>query len=156
MNNRQKLFILLFFTGSITISCAPPYTMEPPDSFKRFEQINTFQFITADGVMLKGREAPNEPVADLDFWQDALKRHLEANGYVLKSEKLFKTKKNLDGCNLAFLIPYGAEDWMFMVTLFVEDDSVYILEAAGPFDRYTKIEKELVASLETFDPEGKE
>ena len=155
MEIKQKI-IALFLITSVAISCAPPYTMEPPGSFKRFEQINTFQFITADGVMLKGREVENEPVADLDFWQDALKRHLETNGYVLKSEKNFKTKKNLDGCNLAFLIPYGTEDWMFMVTLFVEDDTVYILEAAGPFDRYTKIEEKLVASLETFDPDGKQ
>ena len=77
MGNTKKLIVTVFLLASFAASCAPPYTMEPPKTFKRFKQINTFQFITADGVMLKGREVENYPEADLDFWQDALKRHLD-------------------------------------------------------------------------------
>ncbi len=145
----------LFVAVALT-SCGPPYTMAPPDAFKRFEQINTFQLITADGVMLKGREVEIEDhsEADLDFWQDALKRHMEQNGYVLKSEEHIETEEKLEGHNLSFLIPYGAEDWMFTVTIFVEEDTVYILEGAGPYDRYANIEEDLLASLKTFSPHG--
>lgn len=130
----------------------PPYKMELPDSFKRFEEADEYKLITADGVMVKAREVENYPEASLEFWTDALGQHLESQGYLLESEDCFKTQKGLDGCTLDFMLPHGAEDWVLSATLFVVGDEVIVVEAAGPFERFSKVEEELEQAIKTFDP----
>jgi hypothetical protein len=137
---------LLFF------GCKPPYTMEGPKSFKRFHDTREFKMITADGVMLRAREVDNYPKAALDFWVDAMKLHLVEQGYALKSTNCFKTENNRDACTLDFLLPHGVEDWAFSETIFVVDDTIVLVEVAGPYERYAKVEKELTAALMTFEP----
>ena len=51
-----------------------------------------------------------------------------------------------------FMLPHGAEDWVMSETLFVIEDEVIIVEAAGPYERFAKIEEELKKSIKTFDP----
>jgi hypothetical protein len=50
------------------------------------------------------------------------------------------------------MLPHGAEDWVLSATLFVVEDDVIVVEAAGPFERFTKIEEELKRAIKTFDP----
>jgi hypothetical protein len=136
-------------------ACSAPYTMSPPPSFKRFEEAREFKWITADGVMLKAREVDNYPEAPLAFWTDALTRHMLAQGYAKKGERCFRTREGRDGCTVDFLLPHGAEDWVMSETLFVVDDAIVIVEAAGPYDKYAPVEAELQKALETFSPTGK-
>jgi hypothetical protein len=35
-------------------------------------------------------------------------------------------------------------------TIFVVDDDVYLVEVAGPYDRYARLEKQLAESYKTF------
>lgn len=145
----------IFIAFSVLVcapACTPPYTMNNPDSFKRFEESRDFRFITADGVMLKARQVDNYPDASLDFWTDAMGRHMDSQGYVLKSKECFQTNRGLNGCTLDFMLPHGAEDWVLSETLFVVDDQIVLVEAAGPFERFSPVEKELKESLKTFEP----
>jgi hypothetical protein len=145
--------ILVVAVAGLAAACGPPpYKMDLPSSFKQFEDTSDYQLITADGVMVKAREVENYPEAGLDFWTDALKQHLEEQGYLLKSEECFETAKGLDGCTMDFMLPHGAEDWVMSETLFVIEDEILIVEAAGPYERYAKIEEELKKSIKTFDP----
>ena len=141
---------------SALCACSAPYTMSPPSSFKRFEDSREFKWITADGVMLKAREAENYPAATLTFWTDAMTRHMLSQGYLQKGEeRCFKTTEKRDGCTVEFLLPHGAEDWVLSETLFVVDDRLVLVEAAGPFDKFVPVEGELRKALETFSPTGK-
>lgn len=135
-------------------ACGPRHTMAPPPGFVRFEQSRALMLITADGIRLKSREVDNYPKGDLPFWTDALKRHLQARGYVLKSEACFRTQKQLDGCRLDFVLPHGAEDWILSEAVFVIGDRIALVEAAGPYARFVAIEAGLGKALETFDPGG--
>jgi hypothetical protein len=144
--------LALLAVGMLAGSCAAPYAMTPPETFKRFEDSREFKMITADGVMLKARQVDNYPEASLEFWTAAMEEHLEAQGYVVKSNGCFKTKRGLDACTVDFLLPHGAEDWVLSETLFVIGDTVVLVEAAGPFDRFAAIEEALDKSLETFEP----
>ncbi|MCP4676805.1 MAG: hypothetical protein GY854_15085 [Deltaproteobacteria bacterium] len=136
----------------LVVACTPPYTMTQPKTFKRFEESRDFRMITADGVMLKARQVDNYPEATLEFWTDAMGRHMEAQGYVLKSKDCFKTAKGKNGCTIDLVLPHGAEDWVLSETLFVVDDQIVIVEAAGPFDRFALIEKDLETAMKTFEP----
>ncbi len=151
MTSNRNITGFVLFT-LVAAGCGPAYTMDPPKSFKRYQETEGFKMITADGVMLKAREVENYPEGDLPFWTDATERHLVKRGYVLKSKACFKTQKQKDACTLTFLLPHGAEDWVFSETLFVEGDTLVLVEAAGPFQRFVKVEKELAAALKTFEP----
>jgi hypothetical protein len=143
----------LALAAAALASCAPPYSMAPPASFKRFEEEREFKWITADGVMLKAREVDNYPEAALDFWVDAMSRHMIAQGYVKKGEqRCFDTKRGRKACTADFMLPHGAEDWVLSETLFVVDDDIVLVEAAGPYDRYALVEAELQKAVETFEP----
>ena len=43
----------------------------------------------------------------------------------------FETDKGLDGCTLEFMLPHGAEDWVLSETIFVVEDTVFLVETAG-------------------------
>ncbi len=137
---------------SVLAACAPRYVLTAPPAFKRFEDVRGLEMITADGVLLKIREEDNYPAASLVFWKDALKGHLDARGYAFKSETCFQTTRGLDGCTLDFVVPRGAEDWVMSETLFVEGDTIYLVEVAGPFDRYVKVEAALAEAMRSFAP----
>ncbi|MBU0550150.1 hypothetical protein KKF91_19965 [Myxococcota bacterium] len=148
----RRALILLLSLLSLS-ACGPSYTLQAPERFKRFEQSDAFRYITADGVMLKAREVPNEPKAELAFWVDAMSGHLEKRGYAVKSAKAcFQTTKGLDGCTLEFLVPHGAEDWVMSETLFVVGERVILVEVAGPYPLYAPLEEDLKAAMKTFDP----
>lgn len=143
---------LIFGLFALLAACGPNYSMQAPERFKRFEKRDAFRYITADGVMLKAREVPNEPKAELPFWVDAMKGHLEKRGYTSKSKTCFETQKNLKGCTLEFLVPHGAEDWVMSETLFVVKDRVILVEVAGPYPLYAPLEEDLKKAMKTFDP----
>lgn len=148
---RLRVVGLLAF--ALLVGCGGvPFRMNAPPAFKRYEQTDDFRFITADGVRLRGRLLKNGPVADLGFWREALRGHLEKRGYVFQSEACFRTEGGLDGCTLDFLLPYGAEDWVHSETLFVRGDDLMLVEAAGPYTLYTPHKASLQAALRTFDP----
>ncbi len=143
----------LLLGALLLVGCGgPQYRIEAPTTFKRFEQSDDFRYITADGVVLRGREVENYPKAELGFWADALQRHLEARGYTFREQRCFQTKKKLDGCTLDFLLPWGAEDWAMSVTLYVVGARILILESAGPFERFAAVEASLRAAYDTFEP----
>jgi len=135
-----------------TLGCNVPYSMEAPTAFKRYRDNGVFKMTTADGVMLQAREEENYPKADLDFWVDAMGRHLEARGYVLKTKRCFENRSRKAACTLDFVLPYGAEDWAFSETIFVEDDTLVLVEVAGPYERFAKVEADLAEALKTFEP----
>ncbi|MCK9463351.1 MAG: hypothetical protein M0R80_27335 [Proteobacteria bacterium] len=145
--------VALFVAAAALASCAPPYSMAPPASFKRFEESREFKWITADGVMLKAREVDNYPEASLDFWADAMSRHLIAQGYIQKGERrCFDTTRGRKACTVEFMLPHGAEDWVLGETLFVVEDDIVLVEAAGPYERYALVEAELAKAVESFEP----
>ncbi len=133
-----------------TCACGPSYQMKEPEAFKRFDKSSDFKLITADGVRLKAREVNNYPKATLSFWSDALKRHLSKRGYAFKSKQCFKTNAGLPGCTLDFVIPRGAEDWVFSETIFVQGERIVLIEAVGPYARFAPLEKRLRESFKTF------
>ena len=152
MNHVLLTVTTLVVILSAAAGCKAPYTMTAPTQFKRFMDTDDFKMITADGVMLRARQVENYPKGDLSFWTDAMTQHLEASGYVLREKRCFKNRSHKDACTLDFLLPHGAEDWAFSETIFVVDDNLVLVEAAGPFDRYAKIETDLAKALETFEP----
>ena len=131
----------------------PQYRMDDPPSFKRFQDEPGLRMITADGVMLKVREVENYPEADLRFWVDAMRRHLEQQGYAPRgAPRFFDARGGLRGARLLFLVPRGPEDWELGEAVFVVGKRVVLVETAGPYPLHAPLEKEIDAALLTFEP----
>ncbi len=152
MKSRSR-YTLLLMTSLLIVACGPSHFLAEPDGFKRYEDADAIRMITADGVMLKVREVENYPEGTLDFWTDAFTRHFEAQGYVAHAEHCFSTTAGLPGCTLDFLLPHGADDWVFSETLFVIEDTIVLVEVAGPFARYQPVAENLKRALVTFEPD---
>ena len=150
MNTRRLFGWVGVIAALATTACGRPYVMARPPAFREYTESRDLRLITADGIMLKVRQTDNYPKAALGFWADAMSTHLQEQGYATKSKLCFKTANGLDGCTLDFLVPHGAQDWVLSETLFVADDDIYLVEVAGPYDRYTKLEKQLADSYKTF------
>ena len=150
--NRYLSTAAVWLGCSMLFGCAVPYTMQTPPSFRRFDDKTELKMITADGVRLKARQVDNYPEGDLAFWTDAMERHLNERGYVLKSKECFTSNSGENACTLDFVLPYGTEDWTFSETVFVVGDTVVLVEAAGPFERFAEVESELASALKTFEP----
>lgn len=147
------VFASTLFAALLGAGCGGvPFQLDAPPAFKRYEETNDFRYITADGLRLRGRLLENKPIADLGFWREAMKGHLEKRGFVFQGERCFKTERGLDGCTLDFVVPYGAEDWVQSETIFVQGDDLMLLEVVGPYDRYTPQKPALQAALLTFRP----
>lgn len=151
-----------FMSGPLRALCAIPlavvlmacggaeHRVDAPDAFRAYAEADDLRLITADGVRVAAREVDNEPVADLDFWVDAMKRHLDKRGYALAAEDCFTTKAGQKGCTLDFVLPNGAEDWVMSETIFVFGEKVVLVEAAGPFDRFQAVAPAYKQSLRSF------
>ena len=142
----------LLLTGLAAACGGVPFRLDAPPAFKRFEKSNDFRFITADGLRMRGRLLENKPLADLGFWREAMKGHLEKRGLVFQGESCFKTERGLDGCTLDFVLPYGAEDWVQSETLFVHGDDLMLVEVTGPYERYVPQKPALQNAMRTFQP----
>jgi hypothetical protein len=148
--------LLILAAAALACSgCTSAYHMDAPPSFRAYEQSSEPKWITSDGVMLKVRSVENYPKASLDFWVEAMREHLVRQGYASTSTHCFKTKRQLPGCRLDFLLPHGNEDWVLSETLFVLDDDVHLVEAAGPYSRFAKVDKDLQQALGTFQVGGR-
>lgn len=150
---RPFLAAALFAVALVAAGCpGPQLRMQTPAGFQRYKKSPGLKMITADGVRLKVREVKNYPLASLAFWEEATERHLLAKGYQRKGKRRFKTQKGLEGATLELLMPRGAKDWVLQETIFVRGDRIWLVEVAGPFDRFAPLEKSLQAALRTFDP----
>lgn len=129
--------------------CGADYTLDAPAAFRRYHDADDLRLITPDGVRVAAREVENEPRADLPFWVDAMKRHLDERGYAFAREDCFTTTAGWKGCTLDFLLPYGAEDWVMSETLFVVGDTLVLVEATAPYERFAAVEAEYRQSLRT-------
>lgn len=116
--------------------CAPVLRMDTPDGFVRYQHKDGPAFITADGVRVRARRVANYPKADLQFWIDAMDRHLTARGYLSRGRTCFKTAAGSEACTAEYVVPQGAEDWVMAETVMVDGDALVLVEAAGPFARY--------------------
>ncbi len=143
--------VFLGLAVALLCGCGATHHIDPPGAFRVYAEADGLRMITADGVRVAAREVENEPVADLGFWVDAMKRHLDKRGYALVGEDCFSTESGQKGCTVDFVLPNGAEDWVMSETVFVYGDAVVLVEAAGPFDRWQGVASAYKKALRSFE-----
>jgi hypothetical protein len=84
------------------------------------------------------REIDHEPKGSVDFWTRAIENRMrQRGGYALLGSKDVKTAAGVPGKQLRFGHDEGNKPHVYHVTLFVTDDTLYVLEAGEPRSRST-------------------
>ena len=147
-------FCLLALWLGLACSCMTSGKVEadPPKQFAveddpRGENI-VLSSVSYNGVSYRVRTVPNtDDPGDLDFWQKALENHLSESGYILKKSGSVEAGGRT-GSLSQFLAPLPAADFQFNVALFVTDEQIVIVEAAGEVAAYKKVAKAVEKALQ--------
>ena len=118
-----------------------------PEGFAPYKGSPT-RAVSPDGVLFKASVIDNEPVADLAFWAEALRRRQENAGYNVISETIIKAD-GLDGSLLELETPWGAADYTYLIAIFVDGADLHVVEAAGDVTHIEAHRASLLAAIES-------
>ena len=106
-----------------------------PESFAAFEGGSSLRAVTPDGVVNRVHRVPNEPEADLDFWREALRVHMERSGYKVVADGDLESTPA--GYWLELAAPMGTEDHTYVIGVVVDGKQLVVAESAGEVARFT-------------------
>ena len=138
-----SLLLPLLFT-----SCATVPAVDAPAGFAAYERRDDFLAVSPEGVRFRVRYEKNDPEQDLEFWREALEKHLDISGYEKLSGDTFETSEG-EGVYLEWVAPVGQEDWIYLTAVTVHGEWIAVAEAAGSFSVYGKYRDVLFESLKT-------
>lgn len=125
----------------------PPGFVDLSDKYSNHE----YRFTTADGMVLGVRAFKNDPKGELPFWTKVVENRMrDTSGYALLETKDVKDRAGNAGKQLRFGHDESSVPHLYYVTIFVNDDRVFVLEAGGTKDLVTKHEDQIAWSVSNF------
>jgi len=115
-------------------ACGPKFHHPTPNGFVKLEDQYNYDYraVTADGLVLAARAIRHKPKGEIGFWKKAVVNQMrQRGGYALLGEKDVKTRSGLDGVQLRFGHDESRTPHLYYVTLFVTEDTIFLLEAGG-------------------------
>ena len=110
-----------------------------------------YRATTADVVVLGVREIDNEPQGNLDFWTQAVRNRVrDLGGYELVRETEVRAASGQQGKQLQFAREQDGRPYVYWVTLFVTDDTIYVLEAGGIRESWQRDERRIREAITGF------
>ena len=104
--------------------------------------------------MLGIRAFDNEPKGDLGFWSKVVESRMrESGGYALLEKRDVKARDGLPGLQMRFGHDEGRTPHLYYLTLFVDDDLVYLLEAGGTKAEVERQQAQIDWSVRNFLPD---
>jgi hypothetical protein len=120
------------FAGAALLSAACGPKLAPPPSFGELAGgAYDYRAATPHGVVIAARSEPNKPRANIAFWSRAVDARLARDGYQKKTEAPVATERGLPGVELHYAHEAEGRAYEYVVALFVKEDRVYLVEAAG-------------------------
>ncbi len=123
--------------------CHSGAQLQAPDGFAQLDGQKSYDWraASAQGVVLAVRTEPNEPRANVDFWADAIDVRLRRQGYTAEARKDVKSANGSDGKQLRYSRVEDGRTYRYWLTVFVNNDRVYVVEAGGDRDSFDPAEK---------------
>lgn len=150
----SKVFVIL---AALSASACGTFSITTPSRFLELEDQEAYDYraTTADGVVLSvtEHEVEQDRGSTVEFWVEAIEgRMRHTGGYALTEKKEVKTSAGLKGTQLRFGHDEGQKPYRYWVTVFVNDDSVYVLEAGGADDVFTASVGSIEQAIASFAP----
>jgi hypothetical protein len=150
----------LLLSSASLVGCGRPYEPATPSGFvdlgeDRYDQdTHEYRASTADGVVLGVRAYDNDPEVDLTLVARALENRLRlGQGYALLEKKEVTARDGTKGVQLRFGHDEGSGPHLYLVTVFITDDRVFVLEAGGKRELFEKAQASIDWSVKNFLPD---
>jgi hypothetical protein len=153
--NIRTLSLPFFFLGLFASGCASRAQLDAPPGFARLDDDRKdfdFRATSARGVVVGVRSEPNDMRANVDFWTDAIDLRLRREGYAAQSAKSVTTPQGLAGKQIRYLREEDRRPYCYWLTVFVTQEKVYVVEAAGDKEAFDPAVPEVEQSIASLRP----
>lgn len=147
-------FAACVLAATALVGCGRPYEVATPTGFvdlqDRYDdrEGDEYRATTADGVVIGVRAYDNEPYAERTFLVRAIENQLRlGRGYSLISTKEVSAKDGTKGTQLRFGHDEPTGPHLYVLTIFTDEDYVYLHEAGGKKELVEKAEASITWSL---------
>jgi hypothetical protein len=106
-----------------------------------------YKAVSPEGMIYRVRTLDNYPVQTLEFWADALKNHLEKEGYRSVSDGRSFEARETPGMIFEWAMPYGNESYIYITAIVVSEKKIAVAEAAAEHTIYYRYREALIESL---------
>ena len=131
----RTLAAWLFGAGLLLGGCGTSFEAATPPGFVELDEADSayaYRAMTADGLVIAVREIEHEPQGELSFWARAIENRLrQRGGYALLDTRSITCRSGQTGTQLHFGHDEGSRPHLYTVSLFVTDDTIYVIEAGG-------------------------
>lgn len=141
------------------VGCGRPYEVATPSGFVDLEDRyddgdEEYRATTADGVVIGVRAWDNEPYAERAFLVRAIENQLrQGRGYALLSTREVVSRNGLKGTQMRFGHDEASGPHLYVLTVFTDEDHVWLHEAAGKKELVEKAESSIAWSVSQFAPD---
>lgn len=154
--NRSLSLLGLAAGAALALGCGRPFVPATPSGFVDLEDrygSNEYRATTAEGLVLGVRAYENDPKGDLVFWSRVIENKMrETGGYAKLGKSNVKARSGLPGVQLRFGHDEGKTPHLYQLTVFVDDDYVYLLEAGGTKAEVERQQAQIDWSVRNFLP----
>ena len=122
-------------------------TVTAPTEFAPYKKARPYRATSPDDVFFVVRTAKHKPEATLAFWKEALRKRMVDAGYTVVSESDVSASGK-PGALIELAAPMGAQDYSYLVAVFVDGKRLVIVEAAGEVSRFQARKAAILASIQ--------
>ncbi|XXX78825.1 serine/threonine protein kinase [Sorangium sp. So ce134] len=155
----RHVFVLIasLAGAAAPLGCGRPFAPATPPGFvdlgDRYGD-DEYRATTAEGLVLGIRAFENDPEGDLAFWSRVVEKRLrEGGGYALLGKADVKSRNGVPGVQLRFGHDEGKEAHLYYLTVFVDDDHVFLHEAGGKKELVERHQQQIDWSVRNFLPD---
>ena len=149
------LMPVLLLAATLGGACGRPFDVKTTSRFVELDEDNAlyeYRATTADGVVVGIRAVEVDPDrgGNLAFWVEAIEQRMRRIGGYALLGKADVRAGSLRGKELRFGRDEGERPYRYSVSLFLDDDYLYVVEAGGAqevFDRRQRDVTRLIGSL---------
>ena len=138
--------------------CGRSFDVKTPRRFVELEEEYSgyeYRATTADGVVIGVREVEIDPDkgGSLDFWVEAIEQRMrQVGGYALLEKVAARGGGGLRGKQLRFGRDEGERPYRYWVTIFLQDDTLFIVEAGGQEEAFNRAKRDLERTIQSITP----
>lgn len=146
---------LVFATSLCLAACARPFVATTPAGFLELNNQSNAGFdyraTHPDGLVTSVRVIANKPQGTLAFWSRAVENQMrESHGYSLLAKRPMTSRDGTAGEQLQFGHDEGQKPHLYYLTLFADQDDIFILEQGGNKELVERHASELDSAVTTF------
>jgi hypothetical protein len=146
---------LLLAVGLGLCACARPFVATTPAGFLELNNQSNVGFdyraTHPDGLVTSVRVIANKPQGTLAFWSRAIENQMrESHGYSLLARRPMTSRDGTAGEQLQFGHDEGQKPHLYYLTLFADQEDIFILEQGGNKELVERHAAELDSAVTTF------